>query len=341
MSLHREDGGASVHLTHSANAPEIERSGGTVAGRAFTPGYLALLDSGELNRRVEVAHERLAACDLCPRACGVDRIAGEVGICRTGKEAVVASAGPHFGEEAPLVGRGGSGTIFFTWCNLRCQYCQNHAISQGGEGYPVTSDALAEMMLALQRRGCHNINFVTPSHVVPQILAATRTAAQNGLRIPLVYNSGGYDGVETLALLDGVFDIYMPDCKYADTAIAERYSQVKAYPEVNQAAVREMHRQVGDLECDERGIAVRGLLVRHLVLPAGLAGTAQVVRFLAELSRNTYLNVMAQYRPCYRAHSLPPLDRPVTAAEYEEAVQQALNAGLHRLDRRRPRIAFY
>ncbi|MBN1640267.1 MAG: radical SAM protein [Anaerolineae bacterium] len=307
---------------------------------AFAPSYLAVLESGELDRRVEAAYSRLGACDICPRACGVDRLRGEVGMCRTGVEAVVASAGPHYGEEAPLVGRGGSGTIFFAWCSLRCQYCQNHAISQGGEGYPVPPDALAEMMLALQRRGCHNINFVTPSHAVPQILAATRIAAHKGLRIPLVYNTGGYDSLETLALLDGVFDIYMPDCKYADAAIASRYSQVSAYPEINQAAVREMHRQVGDLRCDERGIAVRGLLVRHLVLPAGLAGTAQVVRFLAALSPDTYLNVMAQYRPCYRAYDLPPLDRPITRAEYAEAVQLALDAGLHRLDQRHARIAF-
>ena len=308
--------------------------------RAFTPGYLSLLGSGALERRVEVAYERLASCDLCPRVCGVDRIAGETGVCRTAAEAIVASAGPHYGEEAPLVGRGGSGTIFFTWCNLRCQYCQNAAISQGGEGYPVTPDVLARTMLALQRQGCHNINFVSPSHVVPQILAATRIAAQEGLHIPLVYNTGGYDSLETLALLDGVFDIYMPDCKYADAAIGERYSLVRAYPKVNQAAVREMHRQVGDLQCDERGIAVRGLLVRHLVLPAGLAGTAQIVRYLAALSTNTYLNVMAQYRPCYHAHTLPPLDRPITRAEYDEAVQLALDAGLHRLDQRHPRLAF-
>jgi putative pyruvate formate lyase activating enzyme len=190
------------------------------------------------------------------------------------------------------------------------------------------------MMLALQDRGCHNINFVTPSHVVPQILAATLIAAQRGLSVPLVYNSGGYDSLETLALLDGVFDIYMPDMKYADAAIAARYSQVEDYAAVNQAAVREMHRQVGDLQLDERGIATRGLLVRHLVLPDGLAGTAEICRFLAGLSADTYLNVMAQYRPCYHADQFPPLDRRITAAEYRAAVQIALDAGLRRLDRR-------
>jgi len=307
----------------------------------FQPGYLALLESGELERRVRAAYRRLEACDICPRCCGVDRRSGELGTCHTGEEAVVSSAGPHLGEEAPLVGRRGSGTIFFTWCNLHCQYCQNDAISQGGEGYPVAPDALAGMMLSLQEQGCHNINFVTPSHVVPQILAATLLAAQSGLRVPLLYNTGGYDSLETLSLLDGVFDIYMPDMKYADAAVAERYSKVSDYPRVNQAAVREMHRQVGDMYLDERGIALRGLLVRHLVLPAGLAGSAEIVRFLAELSPDTYLNVMAQYRPCYRAYDLPPLDRRVTADEVEQVVQMALDAGLHRLDNRRARILFF
>jgi putative pyruvate formate lyase activating enzyme len=271
-------------------------------------------------------------CDICPHCCGVNRRAGERGVCRTGEQAVVASAGPHFGEERPLVGRHGSGTIFFAWCSLRCRYCQNASISQRGEGEPVTQETLAETMLALQRRGCHNINLVTPSHVVPQILAATAIAAGRGLHIPLVYNTSGYDSLETLALLDGVVDIYMPDMKYADPEIAERYSGVRDYPAMNQAAVREMHRQVGDLVLDERGIAERGLLVRHLVLPEGLAGTGEIVRFLAGLSKETYLNVMAQYRPCYQAYDLPRLDRPLTAAEYREAVRMALDAGLHRLD---------
>jgi putative pyruvate formate lyase activating enzyme len=296
------------------------------------PSYLGLIERDALASRVEAAYRRLQSCDLCPHRCGVDRLAGERGTCRTGEQAVLASAGPHFGEERPLVGRHGSGTIFFAWCSLRCRYCQNASISQRGEGHPVTPEALAESMLGLQRRGCHNINLVTPSHVVPQILAATQIAAERGLRIPLLYNTGGYDSLDTLALLDGVIDIYMPDMKYADPAIAERYSRVPGYPAINQAAVREMYRQVGDLTLDERGIARRGLLVRHLVLPEGLAGTAQVVAFLAGLSRDTYLNVMAQYRPCYQAYDLPPLDRPIAAAEYREAVRLAHDAGLHRLD---------
>jgi putative pyruvate formate lyase activating enzyme len=296
-------------------------------------GYLAHLNSGELERRTKAAALRLRACDICPRECGVNRQNGELGVCRTAEQAIIASAGPHFGEERPLVGRGGSGTIFFSWCNLNCQYCQNHEISQSGEGHPVTPEALASIMLSLQRRGCHNINLVSPSHVVPQILAATTMAAKGGLRLPLVYNTGGYDSLATLALLDGVVDIYMPDMKYSDPAAGLQLSRVPNYPAINQAAVREMHRQVGDLVVDG-GIARRGLLVRHLVLPNGLAGTADIVRFLANLSINTYLNIMDQYRPCYKAHALPQLDRRITSQEYQEAVDLAQEAGLHRLDDR-------
>lgn len=305
----------------------------------FEPAYLALHRSGELKRRVAAAYARLEACDICARECGVNRrLSTEGAGCHTGERAVVSSYGPHFGEESPLVGRGGSGTIFFTWCNLRCQYCQNYEISQGGEGYEVEPEELARMMLSLQAQGCHNINVVSPSHVVPQILAGLLIAAEAGLRLPLVYNTGGYDSLKTLALLDGVVDIYMPDVKYADAEVGRRYSRVSRYPDVNQAAVKEMHRQVGDLTMDERGVAQRGLLVRHLVLPGGLAGTAKVVRFLRdEISPDTYTNVMAQYRPCYRAGNLPPLDRPITNQEYAEAVSLAQEAGL-RLDERRTRL---
>ena len=317
-----------VHLVR----PRTQRFPGVNVG--FEPAYLSLLRSGELKKRVQAAYHRLEACDVCPRRCGVNRREGEWGTCRTGDEAVVSSAGPHFGEESPLVGQGGSGTIFFAWCNLRCRYCQNYTISQLGEGDSVAPDELAAMMLNLQECGCHNINFVSPSHVVPQILAATLIAAQAGLRVPLVYNTGGYDSLETLALLDGVFDIYMPDMKYADAAVAARYSEIIDYPAINQAAVKEMHRQVGDLTLDERDVGLRGLLVRHLVLPEGLAGTGEVVRFLAELSPSTYLNVMDQYRPCYKAHTLPPLDRRIRPDEYQDAVRLALEAGLTRLDDR-------
>jgi putative pyruvate formate lyase activating enzyme len=305
----------------------------------FEPAYLELCRSGELKHRVAQAYARLEACDICARECAVNRRLGAEGAgCHTGERAVVSSAGPHFGEESPLVGSGGSGTIFFSWCNLRCQFCQNAEISQLGYGHEAEPEDLARMMLGLQSQGCHNINFVSPSHVVPQILAGLLIAAEAGLRLPLVYNTGGYDSLKTLALLDGVVDIYMPDMKYADADVARRFSKVGNYPAVNQAAVQEMHRQVGDLTMDKRGVAQRGLLVRHLVLPAGLAGTAEVVRFLRdEISPDTYINVMAQYRPCYRAHELPPLDRNITSQEYARAVHLAQEAGL-RLDERRPRL---
>lgn len=308
----------------------------------FEPAYLRLLRSGELKKRVTEAYRRLEACDICPRECGVNRRQSAKGaVCRTGERALVCSYHPHFGEEAPLVGTRGSGTIFFTWCNLKCQYCQNYEISQLGEGREVEPEQLAAMMLHLQEMGCHNINFVSPTHVVPQILAGVLIAAGAGLRIPLVYNTGGYDSLKTLALLDGVFDIYMPDMKYSDEAIAQRLSKVKNYPAINRAAVAEMHRQVGDLYLDERGIALRGLLVRHLVLPGGLAGTAEIVRFLAEeISPNTYLNIMDQYRPCYKAHEYPELNRRITPEEYAEAVRLAQEAGLHRLDDRQARFFF-
>ena len=304
------------------------------------PSYLALLRSGELKQRVAEAYRRLQRCDICPRQCGVNRREGKLGTCRTGEQAVVSSYGPHFGEEAPLVGAGGSGTVFFACCNLHCQFCQNYEISQLGEGRPATPEQMAAIFLRLQDMGCHNINLVSPSHVVPQILAAVLIAGEDGLRLPLVYNTGGYDALATLALLDGVVDIYMPDMKYADAAVAERFSKVANYPAANQAAVQEMHRQVGDLAVDKRGIAQRGLLVRHLVLPEGLAGTEQIARFLANsVSRDTYINVMDQYRPCHKANELPPLNRRITPEEYRNAVQAVRDAGLHRLDDRSARWA--
>ena len=256
-------------------------------------------------------------------------------VCRTGEHAVVNSFGAHHGEEDPLRGWQGSGTIFFSWCSLRCVFCQNWEISQKGHGREVTAEELAQMMLSLQAQGCHNINFVTPSHVVAQIIAAVNLAAQQGLRLPLVYNTGGYDSPEALALLDGIIDIYMPDMKYGDDKLARQYSKVRDYVEVNFAAVKEMHRQVGDLQLDEHGVAQRGLLVRHLVLPAHISGTDKVLAFLAnEVSQNTYLNLMDQYYPCYRAADNPPLDRPLHSEEYREALQLASKYGLQRLDHR-------
>ena len=298
----------------------------------FEPAYLSLARTGELTRRVEQAYLHLASCDLCAQNCRVDRNVTK-GVCRTGVRAIVSSHGPHHGEESPLSGSRGSGTVFFTFCNMRCQFCQNYEISQLGEGHEAEPEGIAAMMLELQAMGCHNLNFVSPSHVVAQILAAVAIAAQAGLRLPLVYNTGGYDSLAALQLLDGVMDIYMPDMKYANARLALRLSKARNYPEVNRAAVQEMHRQVGDLVMDERGIARRGLLVRHLVMPGGLAGTPEVARFLAEeISRDTYINVMAQYHPCYKAQEHPPLDRRITPKEYAEAVAVCRAAGLRRFD---------
>ncbi|MDP3040377.1 MAG: radical SAM protein, partial [Deltaproteobacteria bacterium] len=250
-------------------------------------------------------------------------------------QAVVSSYSPHFGEEDPLVGSRGSGTIFFAHCNLLCLFCQNYEISHLGEGREVTPDHLAKIMLSLQEIGCHNINFVSPSHVVAQILAALPQAIAGGLRIPLVYNTGGYDSVETLKMLDGVFDLYMPDIKFLDGGVADRFCRAKDYPERAKAAIKEMHRQVGDLVVNQRGIAERGLLIRHLVLPGELAGTREAMGFLAkEISPHTYVNIMAQYRPCGEAHKHPPLNRRVTPAEDEEALAIAQEEGIHRLDQR-------
>lgn len=298
----------------------------------FEPKYLQLHRSGELTNRAEQARESLYACDLCPRLCMVDR-SETMGGCRTGLQARVASFSPHHGEEDPLRGQRGSGTIFFSWCNLRCQYCQNADISQAPAGREVSPEDLAGIMLSLQRAGCHNINFVSPSHVVPSILDALVVAVEHGLHLPLVYNTGGYDALKTLTLLEDVIDIYMPDMKYADPDIARRYSKIPNYPKHNQAAVREMHRQVGDLVLDDCGIAQRGLLVRHLILPGGMAGTEKILHFLKEeISSDTYLNLMDQYRPTYKIRGHPELGRPITHQEHQEAVQMAREIGLTRLD---------
>lgn len=306
------------------------------SGSRSEPSYLKLARSGELQKRAKEAFQHMERCDLCARYCRVNRLVTIRGaVCRTGEVAIVHSFGAHHGEEDVLRGWKGSGTIFFTWCNLRCVFCQNWEISQKGLGRPAEPRELAAMMLDLQESGCHNINFVSPSHVVAPILAAVNIAADSGLRLPLVYNTGGYDSLEALALLDGVIDIYMPDMKYGDSEVARVHSKVRNYVEVNQAAVREMHRQVGDLVCDERGLAQRGLLIRHLVLPGELAGSVKVLAFIAnEISRNTYLNLMDQYRPCFRASKYPPLDRSVAAEEFRAALALAAKYGLRRLDRK-------
>ena len=298
------------------------------------PAYLQLISRGELAARVEAAFQHLAHCYVCPLRCGVNRLQGEMGVCKTGLRARVSSYAPHHGEEDPLRGWRGSGTIFFSRCNLRCVYCQNADISQADAGREVQPEELAAFMLRLQNVGCHNINLVSPTHVIPQILAALQIAAQAGLNLPIVYNTGGYDSLDMLQLLDGVIDIYMPDMKYADAALGLKYSKVPHYPTVNQAAVKEMQRQVGDLQMDAQGIAVRGLLVRHLVLPNNLAGTGEILHFLAEeISTHVYLNLMDQYRPAYHAHQHPELNRAITRKEYLQAVEMAHTLGLQRLDK--------
>ncbi len=299
----------------------------------FRPSYLELYRTGELEKRVNIFREKLKSCSICPRNCRVNRYRERGTYCRTGINPVVSSFGPHFGEELPLVGIYGSGTIFFTFCNLRCVFCQNYEISQRGIGEEVTSQELARMMLFLQERGCHNINLVSPTHVVPQILEALLIAAGEGLHIPLVYNSGGYDTEETISILDGIIDIYMPDIKYSDDRFSKKYSSAPNYFEVVKGAVKEMHRQVGDLQISDDGIAMRGLLVRHLVLPEGIAGTESVMRFLAEeISVNTYVNIMDQYRPCYNAYQFNEISRRITQKEFDSAVSMAKKYNLYRLD---------
>ncbi|UCC69542.1 MAG: radical SAM protein [Armatimonadota bacterium] len=300
----------------------------------FRPAY-AHLGAEELAKRASALRELMRSCRLCPRNCRADRLADEVGVCGVGAQPVVSSYGPHFGEETPLVGRSGSGTIFLTHCNLKCIFCQNYDISHLGHGRPVSRENVAEIMLTLQQRGCHNINWVTPTHQAPMLVDATHIALGRGLRLPIVYNCGGYESLEALRLLDGIVDIYMPDAKYGDDEAGRQLSGVQDYWTRCREALTEMHRQVGDLQVDADGIAQRGLLVRHLVLPEDMAGTGPIMEFLASLSRNTYINVMAQYRPQYRAHEVPAINRPITSTEFRRAVQAALDAGLSRLDQRR------
>ena len=297
------------------------------------PGYRGLLKTGELSVRADEIYQKLACCDLCPRKCLVNRIKGEVGSCGVGELAWVSSYGPHHGEEAPLSGQYGSGTIFFSGCNLSCVYCQNAEISQCLSGRPVSSLELATIMLELEAMGCHNINLVSPTHVIAQIVQAISLAADRGLSLPIVYNTGGYDSLEILSLLEGIVDIYMPDMKYSQQDPGESYSGIPDYPEINRDAVLEMHRQVGNLILDRSGFAREGLLIRHLVLPGGLAGSAEILRFIAErISRETYLNIMDQYRPAYQARRYPELNRRLTSSEYQEVTKAAEEWGFSRLD---------
>ena len=287
------------------------------------PSYLNLYESGDLKERVEKAKEMLLSCRVCPHNCEVNRMENELGYCKTGRYAIVSSYFPHRGEEFPIRGIRGSGTIFFSYCNMRCVYCQNYEISHFGEGREVSPEELAHMMLDLQDMGCHNVNLVSPSHVVPQILEALLIAVEKGLRIPLVYNTSSFDSLESLKLLDGVVDIYLADLKYLSREFGRKYSKVKDYPKHAIEAIKEMYRQVGPLQVDERGIAVRGIIVRHLVLPNGISTTKEVMEFLRSIDPNMAVNVMDQYFPFYKAKEYPELARRITQTEYEEALSQA------------------
>jgi len=298
------------------------------------PAYVKLEEQGELARRVEQAYSIFNECELCPRQCGANRLNNEQGFCQAGAKLKVHSANPHFGEEISLVGEKGSGTIFFSSCNLRCVFCQNWPIAHMGYGRKMQDAELADMMLHLQKIGCHNINLVTPTHFMPNILNATRLACQKGLRIPLVYNTSGYERFEILKILDGIVDIYLPDMKFMDADPAEKYlGEASDYPEVSQQAVMEMHRQVGIHRVNSEGVAVRGLMIRHLVMPNRVAGTEKCVRWVANnLPKSTYLNIMHQYHPDYEAFDYPKIWRRINVQEYLEAFRWAEEYGLTNFD---------
>jgi len=304
----------------------------------FTPAYLRTYEQGRLKEKVEQARELLRSCTVCPRDCRVNRLENKFAVCRSGRWARVSSAFPHFGEEDCLRGWNGSGTIFFAFCNLRCVFCQNWETSQLGEGQEVTPAELAALMLRLQEHGCHNINFVTPEHVVPQIVEALPLAIERGLRVPLVYNTSGYDSLESIRLMDGLVDIYMPDFKLWDPEHARRYLLARDYPEVARRVIRAMHEQVGPLRVDEDGLARRGVLVRHLVMPGLLDDTREILRYVAEeVSRDTYINIMDQYHPAWKARTderFLPINRRVTRKEVEQAFIYARAVGLWRFDLR-------
>ena len=301
----------------------------------FVPAYLALHRTGELKQRADTLWAVMEECRLCPRECGVNRLTGERGFCRApGAKLIVSSFTPHFGEERPLVGQGGSGTIFLTHCNLRCVFCQNWEISHLGRGNNSSVDELAKMMLKLQKVGCHNINLVTPTHYSAAIVKALDIAAAKGLRLPVVYNTSGYERIEILKLLDGIVDIYLPDFKYWDKAMAAKYSAgAEHYPELTRAAVWEMHRQVGVAKPAANGIMQRGLMIRHLVMPNDTSGSEKVMEWIAEnLPKDTYVNIMAQYRPVYKAYDYPEISRRISTKEYDKVVNKAVEIGLTNLD---------
>jgi putative pyruvate formate lyase activating enzyme len=296
------------------------------------PSYISLYRTGELQRRMAALQRLLSPCVLCPRNCRVSRRSGELGLCQAGDQLMVAAAFPHFGEEPPLSGQGGSGAIFISWCNLLCQFCQSWEVNHRGEGVPVSARELAEIMVDLQSQGCHNVNFVTPTHYAPQLIAALPLAIEQGFRLPLVYNCGGYESLEVIRLLDGIVDIYLPDIKFLNPGASDRYLDGAAdYPEVVRTVLKEMHRQVGDLVLDAHGIAQRGLIVRHLVMPGLTSDSHAILRFIAdELSAQTYVNIMDQYRPCFQAGRSPEIARRTTRMEHRAVVEMAHGLGLHR-----------
>jgi putative pyruvate formate lyase activating enzyme len=291
------------------------------------------LGAAEIRSRAAALKRRLSACDLCPRECAVNRLEGQIGDCKIGADAAISSYGQHFGEERPLVGHQGSGTVFFAGCNLGCVFCQNCDISHLAAGQSVSTERLAGMFGEVQEKGCHNLNLVTPTHVTPQILEALAIACEQGLELPIVWNTGGYESGRVLAALDGVVDIYMPDFKFSSKSRSKQLMNAENYPQVAKAAIEEMHRQVGDLVVDDEGVAQRGLLVRHLIMPDGIDDTAEIARIIADVSPNTYFNLMDQYRPCHQAFEFPEIARSITRTEYDQALDATRAAGLLRLDK--------
>jgi len=319
-------------ITHSSRSDWFEYTGRS--GNNFEPGYLKLHKSGELKRRGEKLWKLMESCKLCPRMCGVNKLKGEKGFCNANSQLEISAYHPHFGEEKPLVGKGGSGTIFLTNCSLRCVFCINWDISQGGEGVRRSIDEFAGMMLILQKMGCPNINFVTPTHYSPHIILAVDKAASKGLRIPLVYNTCGWERVEILKVLDGIIDIYLPDFKYSNGEMASKYSSgAFSYPEITKKALLEMYRQVGTARPASDGLMYRGLMIRHLVMPNNVSGTKEVIKWIAgNLPKDTYLNLMSQYRPVYKAMQYPEISRKITRQEYMEAIKHAESTGLTNLE---------
>ncbi|HNR42699.1 MAG TPA: radical SAM protein [Bacteroidales bacterium] len=305
-----------------------------LTGSGFEPVYLKLHRNGELKRRGEELWSMMESCRLCPRMCGANRLRGEKGFCGSGSQLEISSFHPHFGEEKPLVGNGGSGTVFMSNCSLRCVFCINWEISQGGEGFTRSIDQLAGMMLSLQRTGCKNINIVTPTHYSPHIMLALDRAAAGGLRLPLVYNTCGWERIEILRMLDGVVDIYLPDFKYSDGKMASKYSSgAESYPDIVKTALLEMHRQAGVAIPEPDGLMYRDLMIRHLVMPNNVSGTREVIDWISEnLPKNTYLNLMSQYSPHYKASVYPEISRRITRAEYADAVNHAKRSGLSNLE---------